>query len=77
MGGGVYGNNIIANKSSSDVSSNPNERSHSWEMRKPKKTINDGDGETTPLCWEKNKLNVTRLPEVAMRINDMKVNVMA
>ena len=51
--GGVYGDNMIAQQSSSDVSSNPNVCSHSWLMRKPKKnkeiTINNSDGETTPL----------------------------
>ena len=49
----IYGENMIAQKSSSDVSRNPNKWSHSWEMRKPrkttKKTINDGDGATRPL----------------------------
>ena len=35
--GGVYGDNMIAQKSSSYVSSDPSEWSHSWEMRKPKK----------------------------------------
>ena len=35
--GGVYGNNVIAQKSSSYVSINSSEWSHSWAMRKPKK----------------------------------------
>ena len=34
--GGIYGDNIIAQQSSLDVGSNPNEWSHSWAMRKPK-----------------------------------------
>ena len=33
---GVYGDNMIAQKSSSDISSNPNEWSHSWAMIKLK-----------------------------------------
>ena len=53
-GGGVYGDKIIAQKSSSDVSSDPNEWSHSWEMSKPinktRITINDNGGTTRPLC---------------------------
>ena len=60
---GVYGDNMISQQNSSDVSSDPNEWSHSWAMRKQKKnqkiTVNKGDGETTPLCWEKNKLTLT------------------
>ena len=59
---GVYGDNMIAQQSSSYVSSDLNEWSHSWAMRKPQKkrlTINNGDVETSPLCWEKNKLTVT------------------
>ena len=39
--GGVYGENIIAQQSSSDVSSNPIEWSHSWAMRKQKKLKNN------------------------------------
>ena len=35
--GGVYGDNMIAQQSSSYVSSDPSEWSHSWAMRKPKK----------------------------------------
>ena len=35
--GGVYGDNIIAQKSSSYVISNSSEWSRSWAMRKPKK----------------------------------------
>ena len=57
--GGVYCDNMIIQKNSSDVSSNWNEWSHSWAMRKQKKTINISNGETTSLCWEKNKLTVT------------------
>ena len=34
--GGVYGDNIIAQKRSSYVSRDPKEWSHSWSMRKPK-----------------------------------------
>ena len=49
-------------------------------MRKPKKpqkiTINNVDGETTPLFWEKNKLTVTGLLEVTMRIKNIKMNGM-
>ena len=51
--GGLYGENIFAQQSSSDVSSDPNEWSHSWATGKPKNpikiTINNGDSETTPL----------------------------
>ena len=36
-GEGVYGDNMIAQKISLDVSSDPNEWSHSWAIRKPKK----------------------------------------
>ena len=35
--GGVYGDNMIAQQSSSYVGSDLSEWSHSWEMRKPKK----------------------------------------
>ena len=35
--GGVYGDNMIAQKSSSYISSDPSEWSYSWAMRKPKK----------------------------------------
>ena len=35
--GGLYGKNMIAQQSSSDLSSDPNKWSHSWAMRKPKK----------------------------------------
>ena len=35
--GGVYGDNMITQQSSSYVSSNSSEWSHSWAMRKPKK----------------------------------------
>ena len=35
--GGVYGDNIIDKQSSSDVSSDPNEWSHSCKMRKQRK----------------------------------------
>ena len=49
---GVYGDNMIGQQSSLDVSSNPNEWSHSWAIRTPppKKKINNIDDETTPLC---------------------------
>ena len=61
--GGVYGDNMIAQQSSSYVSSNSSEWSHSWEMRKPKNnpkiTINNVDGGKRPLCWKKNKLTMT------------------
>ena len=33
---GVYGNNMIVQQGISDVSSDPNEWSHSWAIRKPK-----------------------------------------
>ena len=60
--GGVYGDNMIAMKSSSDVSSDLNEWSHSWAMRKPKIkikiSINNVYSEMTPLRWDKNKLTV-------------------
>ena len=52
---------MIALRISSDVSRDLNEQSHSWKMRKPKKTKNNnknGDSETTPLFWEKNKLTL-------------------
>ena len=69
--GGLYGDNMIAQQSSSYVSSNLSEWSHSWAMRRPKKnqkiTINDVDCETTPLCWEKNKLTMTGRLEVTTR----------
>ena len=49
--GGLYGNNMIAPQISLDVSSGPNEWSHSWEIRKPRKkpkrTTKNGDNETT------------------------------
>ena len=49
--GGVHGENMIAQPSSSYISSDPNEWSHSREMRIPpqKITINNDDGETAPL----------------------------
>ena len=52
----IYGDNKRAQKSSSNVSINPNEWSHSWKMRKPSKTtttktINGGDGATRPFFW--------------------------
>ena len=72
---------MIAQKRSLDVSSDPNEWSHSWTMRKPPKktkiTINNIGGETTPLCWEKNKLTVTGCLEVTLRTKDLKMNGMA
>ena len=53
----IYGDNTIAQKISSNVISNPNEWSHSWAMRKPRKTkrktISDGDGTMRSLCWDK------------------------
>ena len=53
--GGVYGENMIAQKGCLYVSSDPSEWSYSWAMRKPKKNrkikINNVDGLTTPLCW--------------------------
>ena len=45
--GRVYGDNMIAQQSSSDEIGNPNDSSHSWAMKKPK--TNDGDGATRPL----------------------------
>ena len=81
FGGGVHGNNIIAQQSSSYVISDLSEWSHSWAMRKQKKnqkiTINNVDGETIPLCREKNKLTVTGLIEVTMRTKNLKMNGMA
>ena len=59
---GVYGKNMIALKISLDVSSDTNEWSYSCQMGNPKKnkiTNKNGDGETKPLCWEKNKLTMT------------------
>ena len=38
----VYGDNTISHQSSSDVSSNMKEWSHSWAMSKPKKTKTKG-----------------------------------
>ena len=52
--GRLYCNNVIAQLSSSHVSSNPNEwHTHGqWENPKnPQKTINNVDSETSPLCW--------------------------
>ena len=56
----IYGKNTKAWEIIADGSRNPNERSHSWEMRIPRKTyenmILDGDGATRPLYLERNKL---------------------
>ena len=58
----IYGYNTISHKSSSNISRNPNVWSHSWAMRKPRKTtkkkIGNVDGAKKPLCWEKGKLAV-------------------
>ena len=40
-------------------------------------TINNSDGETTPLFWEKNKFTVTRSLEIIKRTKNLKVNGMA
>ena len=42
-----------------------------------KTKINNNDGETTPLFWEKNKLTVTGWPEVKTRNKILKMNAMA
>ena len=59
--GGVYGDNMFAQKISSDVSSDTNEWSHSWENSKPKNnqkiTINNSDGETKP--FDRKELTMT------------------
>ena len=72
--GGVYGENMIDQKSILYVSSYPSGWSHSWAMRKPKKnqkiTINNVDGEKTPLCWDKKKLAMTGWLEVTMSIEE-------
>ena len=48
------------------------------ETKKRRKiTTNNGDGESTQLCWEKNKLTVTGLIEVPMKTKDPKINGMA
>ena len=73
---GIYGDNIISQHSILDVSRNPSKWSHSWAMRKQKKTINISNGETTSLCWEKNKLTVTGWLEVTMRTKNLKMNGM-
>ena len=41
------------------------------------KKINNGDSETMPLCWEKNKLTVTGLLEVKMRTKNLKMDRIA
>ena len=45
-------------------------------QKKPKRTINNVDGETTPLFWEKIKLIVTGCLEVTMTTKNLKMNVM-
>ena len=42
-----------------------------------KNTINNADGETTSLCWEKNKFTVTEWLEVTMKTKYLKTNGMA
>ena len=49
---GVYGDNMIAHKSCLDVSSDPNEWSHSWEMRKRRKRSKNNNW----WRWRCNKL---------------------
>ena len=69
---GVYGDNMIAQQSISDVSSDTNEWSHSWAMSKPQKTQNINNQQ----CWRWNdaivmgekKLIVKGWLEVTMRI---------
>ena len=77
--GGVYGNNMISHQISLNISSYPNKWSHSWAMRKLNKTItiNNGDRETTPLFWEKNRLAATRWLELTLRNKNLKINLMA
>ena len=61
----IYGENTKAQERISDGSSNNNECSHSWAMRKPIKTtenmIVDGDGATSPFYLERNKLSLKLL----------------
>ena len=49
--------NMITQQSTSNVIIKTNKLFHSWAMSKQRKktkiTINNGDGETTPLQWEK------------------------
>ena len=53
----IYGDNTITQQISSNLSSDPNKWLHSWAMREPikitKKTVDNGDGETSPFLWEK------------------------
>ena len=62
---------MITQKRTYDLISDPNYWSHSYTRRKQIKTtkitINHGDGDTTPLFREKNKLAVTGWLEVTMR----------
>ena len=78
---GVNGKNMIAQQTSSDISSDPNEWSHSWAIRGKKINksikINNDDGETTPLCWEKIKLTKTGWLDVTIRTKNNKMNEMA
>ena len=56
----IYGKNTKSWEIISNESSDPKERSHSWEMRKPRKTtetkIFDSDGAMRPLTLERHKL---------------------
>ena len=59
----IYGNDVIYQKNTSNISSNPKKWSHSWAMGKPRKTtrkmIDEGEVETTQLCWENKRYTVT------------------
>ena len=44
------------------------------QKKNQKITINNGNGETTPLCWEKNKLTLTGWLEVTKRTKNLKMN---
>ena len=59
----IYSDNMITQQSTSGVISYTNEWSNSSTRRKQIKrqkiTINNVDVDTTPLCRDKNKLNVT------------------
>ena len=59
----IYGENTKAREIISDGSSDPNEWSHLWEMRKPRKKteetiVDSGAGATSPLSLERKKLSL-------------------
>ena len=55
----TYGEDMIAQQSSSDVSIDPNEWSHSWSMGKPRKTKQKSTAATVQRghCAEQNNIN--------------------